>query len=161
MAETSTPPAVGGKPSTIALLAPSEEESQLRTLTPSVRSNDFEDPPPPPTTTYCIDCDAYHYVGVGDFSSHEIVGSEDPRGALQLSTRRYPSASRLSTPSRFVLHPMTPTISRGYTQTTRARTMTMMSTLKLRGRLAIWLALIQANPPHQAMAARSITTLTS
>jgi hypothetical protein len=27
MAETSTPPAVGGKPSTIALLAPSEEES--------------------------------------------------------------------------------------------------------------------------------------
>jgi hypothetical protein len=34
--ETSTPPAVGGKPSMIALLAPSEEESKLRTSTPSV-----------------------------------------------------------------------------------------------------------------------------
>jgi hypothetical protein len=63
MAETSTPPAIGGKPSTIALLAPSEEESKLRTSTPSVGLNDFEDPPPSPTTSYCIDCDAYHYVG--------------------------------------------------------------------------------------------------
>jgi hypothetical protein len=78
--ETSTPPAVGGKPSTIALLAPSEEESKLRTLAPSVGSNDFEDPPPSPTTAYCVDCDAYHYVGAGDFSSHEIAGCEDPRG---------------------------------------------------------------------------------
>jgi hypothetical protein len=79
-AETSTPPAVGGKPSTIALLASSEEESKLKTSTPSVGSNNFKDPPPSPTTAYCIDCDVYHYVGAGDFSSHEITGCEDPRG---------------------------------------------------------------------------------
>jgi hypothetical protein len=48
--ETSTPPAVGGKPPTIVLLAPSEEESRPKTLTPSVGSNDFEEPPPSPTT---------------------------------------------------------------------------------------------------------------
>jgi hypothetical protein len=80
MAKTSTPPAVGGKPLTIMLLAPSEEESRPKTLTPSVRSNDFEEPPPSPTTTYYVDCDAYHYVGAEDFSSHEIIGCEDPWG---------------------------------------------------------------------------------
>jgi hypothetical protein len=80
MAETRTPPAVGGKPSTSALLAPSEEEPKLRTSTPSVGLNDFEDPPPSPTTAYCVDCNAYHYVGTGDFSSHEIAGCEDSRG---------------------------------------------------------------------------------
>jgi hypothetical protein len=80
MAETSAPPAVGGKPSIIALLAPSEEESKLRTSALSVGSNDFEDPPPSPTTAYCVDCDVYHYVGAGDFSSHDIAGCEDPRG---------------------------------------------------------------------------------
>jgi hypothetical protein len=81
MAEATTPPAVGSKPSRSALLAPSEEEPKLRTSTPSVRLNDFEDPPPSPTTAYCADCDAYHYVGARDFSSHEIAGCEDPRGA--------------------------------------------------------------------------------
>jgi hypothetical protein len=80
VAETSTPPAVEGNPSTTMPLAPSEEEPRLKTLTPSVGSNDFKDPPLSPTTTYCIDCDAYHYVGAGDFSSHEIAGCEDPRG---------------------------------------------------------------------------------
>jgi hypothetical protein len=59
-AETSAPPAVGGNPSTIALLAPSKEELKLRTLAPSVGSNNFEDPPPSPTTANCVDCDAYH-----------------------------------------------------------------------------------------------------
>jgi hypothetical protein len=49
-------------------------------LTPSVGSNNFEDPPPSPTTAYCVNCDAYHYVGAGYFSSHKIVGCEDPRG---------------------------------------------------------------------------------
>jgi hypothetical protein len=88
MAEATTPPAIGGKPSTSALLAPSEEEPKLRTSTPSVGSNDFKDPPPSPTTAYCADCDAYHYVGAGDFSPHEIAGYEDPRGgARQLYTR--------------------------------------------------------------------------
>jgi hypothetical protein len=78
--EASTPPAVEDNPSTTMLLAPSEEEPRLKTLTPSVGSNDFEDPPPSPTTPYYVDCDAYHYVGAGDFSSHEIAGCEDPRG---------------------------------------------------------------------------------
>jgi hypothetical protein len=80
MAETTIALAVGGKPSTSALLAPSEEEPKLKTLTPVVGSNDFEDPPPSPTTAYCVDCDAYHYVGAGDFSSLEIASYEDPRG---------------------------------------------------------------------------------
>jgi hypothetical protein len=77
-----TPPVTGGNPSATALLAPLaplEEEPRLEELTPSVGSNGFEDPPPSPTTAYCIDCDAYHYVGAGDFSFHEIAGCEDPR----------------------------------------------------------------------------------
>jgi hypothetical protein len=90
VADTTTPPAIGGKPSTSALLAPSEEEPKLKTLTPSVGSNDFEDPPPSPTTAYCVDCDAYHYVGAGDFSSHEIAGCEDPRGGTAVV---YPTIS--------------------------------------------------------------------
>jgi hypothetical protein len=80
MAEATTPPVVGGKPSASALLAPSEEEPKLKISTPSVGSNDFEDPPPSPTTAYCVDCDAYHYVGAGDFSSHEIAGCERSSG---------------------------------------------------------------------------------
>jgi hypothetical protein len=80
MAEMTTPPAVRGKPSISTLLAPLEEEPNLKTLTPSVGSNNFEDPPPSLTTAYCIDCDAYHYVGTRDFSSHETAGCEDPRG---------------------------------------------------------------------------------
>jgi hypothetical protein len=80
VAETTTPPVAGGKPSASAPLAPSEELPKLKTSTPSVGSNDFEDPPPSPTTAYYVDCDAYHYVGARDFSSHEIAGCEDPRG---------------------------------------------------------------------------------
>jgi hypothetical protein len=80
VAKTSTPPAVGGKPPTIVLLAPSEEESRPKTSTLSVGSNDFEEPPPSPTTAYCVDCDVYHYVDTGDFSSHEITSCEDPWG---------------------------------------------------------------------------------
>jgi hypothetical protein len=84
----STPPAVApsaspvikGNPSTTILLAPSEEEPRLKTSTLSVGLNDFKDPPLSPTTAYCVDCDAYHYVGARDFSSHEIAGCEDPRG---------------------------------------------------------------------------------
>jgi hypothetical protein len=79
----STPPVTGGNPSATAPLAPSaslEEEPRLEDSTPSVGSNDFEDPPPSPATAYCTDCDAYHFVGAGDFSSHEIAGCEDPRG---------------------------------------------------------------------------------
>jgi hypothetical protein len=90
MAEATTPPAIGGKPSTNVLLAPSEEEPKLRTSTPLVGSNDFEDPPPSPTTAYCADCDAYDYVGTGDFSSHEIAGCEDPRGG---TSAVYPTIS--------------------------------------------------------------------
>jgi hypothetical protein len=91
VAETTTSPAVGGKPSTSVPLAPSEEEPKMKTSTPSVGSNDFEDPPPSPTTAYCVDCDAYHYVGTGDFSSHEIAGCEDPRGG---TAAVYPTISK-------------------------------------------------------------------
>jgi hypothetical protein len=90
VAETSTPTAIGGKPPAIALLVPSEEGSKLITSTPSVGSNDFEDPPLSPTTAYCVDCDAYQYVGTGDFSSHKIAGCEDPRGGTAAA---YPTIS--------------------------------------------------------------------
>jgi hypothetical protein len=79
----STTPVTEGNPSATAPpapLAPLEEEPRLEDSTPSVGSNDFEDPPPSPTTAYCADCDTYHFVGAGDFSSHEIAGCEDPRG---------------------------------------------------------------------------------
>jgi hypothetical protein len=160
-----TPPVTGENPSATALLAPSaplEEEPRLEELTPSVGSNGFKDPPPSPTTAYYIDCDAYHYVGAGDFSFHEIAGCEDPRGARQLSTRQYPSASGLSTPSRFVPRHMIPTTSKGYIRTTHARTTMMTSTPKLRGKLAIQqVPAHQANLPHQATTTRPIMTLTS
>jgi hypothetical protein len=87
----STPPAVDpsaslvikGNPSTTMPLVPSEEEPRLETLTPSVGSNDFQDPPPSPTTAYCIECDAYHFMGARDFSSYEIVGCHYCRKAYQ------------------------------------------------------------------------------
>jgi hypothetical protein len=80
VAAPSASPVIEGNPSTTIPLAPSEEEPRLETLTLSVGSNNFENPPPSPTTAYCVDCNAYHYVGAGDFSSHEIAGCEDPRG---------------------------------------------------------------------------------
>jgi hypothetical protein len=79
-AAPSASPVIEGNPSTTIPLAPSEEEPKLETSTPSVGSSDFEDPPPSPTTAYSVDCNAYHYVGARDFSSHEIAGCEDPRG---------------------------------------------------------------------------------
>jgi hypothetical protein len=79
-ADPSASPAIEGNPSTTTLLAPSEEEPRLETSTPSVGSNDFQDPPPSPTTAYCVECDAYNFVGAKDFSSYEIAGCEDPRG---------------------------------------------------------------------------------
>jgi hypothetical protein len=90
-AAPSASPAIEGNPSMTIPLAPSEEEPRLETSTPSVGSNDFEDPPPSPSTAYCVDCDAYHYVGAGDFSSHEIVGCEDPRGG---TAAIYPTISK-------------------------------------------------------------------
>jgi hypothetical protein len=162
VADTTTSPAIGCKPSTRALLAPSEEEPKLRTLTPSVGSKDFEDPSPSPTTAYCVDCDAYHYVGAGDFSSHEIAGCEDPRGG---TTAVYPTISecdRALDALTSALHRMTPTTSKGYTRTTHVQMTTMTSTPKLRGKSAI-----QQAPPHiasllhPAMATQLITILTS
>jgi hypothetical protein len=90
VADSSAPPATGGTPSTTTPPTPSEEDPRLETSTPSVGSNDFQDPPPSPTTAYCIDCDAYHFVGAEDFSSHEIAGYEDPRGG---TTAIYPTIS--------------------------------------------------------------------
>jgi hypothetical protein len=75
----STSPVTEGNPSATMPMAPLEEP-RPKILTPSVGSNDFEAPPPSPTTAYCVDCDAYHFVGAGDFLSHEIAGCEDPRG---------------------------------------------------------------------------------
>jgi hypothetical protein len=79
-AEPSASPAIEGNPLTTTPPTPSEKEPRLETLTPSVGSNDFQDPPPSPTTAYCVECDAYHFVCAGDFSSHEIASCEDPRG---------------------------------------------------------------------------------
>jgi hypothetical protein len=76
----STSPVTEGNPSATAPLAPLEEEPRPKDSTPSVGSNDLEDPPPSPTTAYCANCDAYHFVGAVDFLSHEIAGCEDPRG---------------------------------------------------------------------------------
>jgi hypothetical protein len=76
----STLPVIEGNPSATMLPAPLEEEPRPKISTPSVGSNDFEGPPPSPTTAYCVYCDAYHFVGAKDFSSHEIAGCEDPRG---------------------------------------------------------------------------------
>jgi hypothetical protein len=93
-----TLPVTGGNLSATAPPAPStplEEEPRLEELTPSVGSNAFEDPPPSPTTAYCVDCDAYHYVGAGDFSSHEIAGCEDPRGG---TAAVYPTVSECERP---------------------------------------------------------------
>jgi hypothetical protein len=90
-AAPSASPAIKGNPSTTIPLAPSEEEPRLETSTPSVGSNDFEDPPPSPTIAYCVDCDAYHYVGTEDFSSYEIAGCEDPRGG---TAAIYPTISK-------------------------------------------------------------------
>jgi hypothetical protein len=76
----STSPVTEGNPSATAPPASLEKEPRLKYSTPSVGSNDFEAPPPSPTTAYCVDCDAYYFVGARDFSSHEIAGCEDPRG---------------------------------------------------------------------------------
>jgi hypothetical protein len=89
-ADTSTSPAIEDAPSTIVPLAPSEEEPRLETSTPSVGSNDFQDPPSSPTTAYCVECNAYHFMGAEDFSSHEIAGCEDPRRGIAVV---YPTIS--------------------------------------------------------------------
>jgi hypothetical protein len=156
-ADPSTPLAIRGAPSTTMPPMPPEEDPRLETSAPSVGSNDFQDPPPSPTTAYCVECDTYHFVGTGDFSSHEITGCEDPRGALLPSTRQYLSANGLSTPSRSNLRLMIPITSRGYTQTTRAQT--TMPIPRPRGRLAIQLAHTQASPPYLAADMWSIMTL--
>jgi hypothetical protein len=76
----STLPVTEGNPSVTAPPTPLEEKQRPKDSTPSVGSNDFEAPPPSPTPAYCTDCNAYQFVGAGDFSSHEIAGCEDPRG---------------------------------------------------------------------------------
>jgi hypothetical protein len=108
-AAPSASPAIEGNLSTTMSLTPSEEEPSLETLTPSVGSNDFQDPPLSPTTAYCVECDAYHFVGAGDFSAHEIAGCEDPRGG---TAAIYPTISECER----VLNTLTlrPTLSSAY-----------------------------------------------
>jgi hypothetical protein len=79
-ADLDTPLLVGSTPSKTTPLTSAEVDPMLETSTPSVGSNDFQDPPPSPTIAYCVECDAYHFVGIGDFSPHKIAGFEDPRG---------------------------------------------------------------------------------
>jgi hypothetical protein len=98
------------------LLADKAPESSA----PSVGSNIHRDPPPSPTTAYCIDCDAYHFVGTGDFSSHEISVVENHAGAPPQSTQRSLSASGPSTSSHSSRRLTTLTTSKGCTQTTSA-----------------------------------------
>jgi hypothetical protein len=74
----STSPVTEGNPSATMPPVPLEDEPRPKVSTPSVGSNDA--PPPSPTTAYCVDCDAYHFVGTRVFSFHEIAGCEDPRG---------------------------------------------------------------------------------
>jgi hypothetical protein len=83
--------AVKNTPSTRTPPVSAEVDPMLQTSTPSVGSNDFQDPPPSPTTTYCVECDTYHFVGIGDFSPHEIAGCEDPRGG---TAAVYPTISK-------------------------------------------------------------------
>jgi hypothetical protein len=111
----STSPVAEGNPSATAPPAPLEEEPRPKVSTPSVGSNDFEAPPPSPTTAYCADCDAYHFVGVEDFSSHEIADCEDPRGG---TAAIYPTISeyeRALNALNFVLRPTTLIMSKGCT----------------------------------------------
>jgi hypothetical protein len=75
-----TSPVTEGNPLATASPVSLEEEPRPKDSTPSVGSNNFEALPPSPITAYCADCDTYHFVGAGDFSSHEIAGCEDPRG---------------------------------------------------------------------------------
>jgi hypothetical protein len=162
VADTTTSPAIGGKPSTSALLAPSEEEPKLKTSTPSVGLNDFKDSPPSPTTAYCPDCDAYHHVGAGDFSSHEIAGCEDPREGTAAVYPTISECDRALNASRSAPHRMTLTTSKGYIRTTHVQMTTTTSTPKLRGKLAIQQAPPHiADRPHPAMAMQQITILTS
>jgi hypothetical protein len=79
-ADLDTPPAIKSTPSTTTTPMSAEVDPMLETSTPSVRLNDFQDPPPSPTTAYCVECDAYYFVGIGDFPPHEIAGYQDPRG---------------------------------------------------------------------------------
>jgi hypothetical protein len=104
-AAPSMSPAIEGNPSTTMSLTPLEEEPSLETSTPSVGSNDFQDPPPSPTTAYYIECDAYHFVGTRDFSAHEIAGCEDPRGG---TAAIYPTISECERAiNALTLHPTT------------------------------------------------------
>jgi hypothetical protein len=80
VADPNTPLAIGGTPSTATPPTSSKEDPRLETSIPSVGSDDFQDPPPSPTTAYCVECDAYHFVGTRDFSPHDIADCEDPQG---------------------------------------------------------------------------------
>jgi hypothetical protein len=98
-----TSPAIGDIPSIATPLTPSKEELRTGTSTPSVGSNDFQDPPPSPTTAYCVECDDYHFVGAGDFSAHKIAGCEEPQGG---TAAIYPTISKCERAlNTLTLHP--------------------------------------------------------
>jgi hypothetical protein len=116
----STPPVTEGNPSATTPLAHLEEEPRPKDLTPSVGSNDFKihlHPQPPPTVPIVTRTTlwALEISRLTRSSAVKILGE-----ALQLSTRQYPSASGLSTPSCSVPRPTTLIMSKGCTQITHA-----------------------------------------
>jgi hypothetical protein len=117
-ADPSVSPTIEGNPSTTMPLAPSEEKPRLETSTPSVGLNEFQDPPPSPTTANCVECEAYHFMGAGDFSPHEIVGCEDPRGG---TAAIYPAIFECERAlNTLMLYPTTLIMSKGCTRTIHA-----------------------------------------
>jgi hypothetical protein len=157
----SVSPAIEGNPSTTIPLAPLEEEPRLK-LQPhqlgQTTSKIHLHPQPPPIASIAMLTTMWapKIFCPMRSSAVKILGE-----VLQLSTQRYPSANGLSTPSRSVLCPTTLIMLKGYTRTIHDQMMTMTSTPKLSGRLAIRLAHIRANLPHQATDTWSIMTLTS
>jgi hypothetical protein len=144
IADPSTSPAIEGNPLTTTPLMPSEEEPRLETLAPSVGSNDFQDPPQSPTTAYCVECDAYHFVGARDFSSHEIAGCEDPRGG---TAAIYPTISECERAlNALTLHPTPydPDYVKGLYSDYTCSDDDVYPEAK--GKSAIWLAHVRANP---------------
>jgi hypothetical protein len=160
-AAPSASPVIEGNPSMTIPLAPSEEEPRLETSTPSVGSNDFEDPPPSPTTAYCVDCDAYHYVGTGDFSSHEIAGCKDPRGGTAAIYPTISECERALNALTLRPTPYDPNYVEGLYLDYTCSDDDNDIYPEAKGKSAIRLVHVQANLPHQVVDKWSIMTLIS
>jgi hypothetical protein len=148
--------AVENTPSSTSLPTSAKADPMLESSTLLVGSNNFQDPPPSPTIAYCIDCDAYHFVGDGDFSLHEITGCEDPRRGTAVVYPMISECKRALNALMLQLAPYDPDYVEGCTRTTYVRMMT--STLRPMKRSAIQSAHTRANPPYLAVDTLSIMT---